>query len=83
MPLDPESSKDSAEGKIEIEQHWTLFDVKFQICGSVLQFLFRILHFFEIDPVFLERIDETNSVLVFKRARFVHVDLARAGGRTE
>ena len=43
----------------------------------------RILHLFEIDPVFLDRVRQRNAVLVLQGARFIHVEIAGAGRRPE
>src|SRR5437764_14670553 len=83
MALHPESSEHGAERKIKIEKHRALLDMQFDIRRRVFQFFPGIFYFLEIDSVLLDRVDQTNSVFVFKCARFVHVDLAGAGRRTE
>ena len=83
VPLDAESSEHGAEWNTEIEQHRTLFDVQFDVSRGVFQFFPGIFYFFEIDSVFLHRVDQENAIFVFEFSRFVHVDLARARGRTE
>ena len=83
VSLHPERSENSSKRKIEIEKHRALFDVQLEIRRGVLQFFAGIFYFLEIDSVFFQRIDQANSVLVLEPARFVHVDLARAGRRTE
>ena len=80
VALDTKSPKHGPEREIEIKKNRTLLDVQFEIRGRICQFFAGIFHFLEIDSVFLDCIDEANSLFVFEPARLVHVDLARASG---
>ena len=83
VALDAESPEHRPERPIQIEQDWTLLDVQFQVSGCVLQFFAALLHFFEIDPVLFQGGGKGDALFVAERARFIHVEMAGAGGRSE
>ena len=83
VALDAESPEHRPERPIEIEQDRALLDVQFQISGCVRQLFAALLHLFEIDPVLFERGGKGDALFVAQRARFIHVEMAGAGGRSE
>ena len=80
MTFHAESSQHRAEWQIQIQQHRPLLDVQLDVTGGVLQFLARIFHALEINAHVLERVGKFDALFVHKAARFVHIEIAGAGG---
>ena len=83
VPFDAERAEHRAERQIQIQKHRALLDVQFQIRGGIFQFLAAVLHALEINADIFQRVRQFDSVLVHQAARFVHVEIAGAGGRAE
>ena len=83
MALHAKGAKHSPEREIEIEKHRSLFDMQFQIRGSVREFFAAVLYLFEIDPLLFQRCRKGDALFVFQVSRLVHVEISRARRRTE
>src|SRR5205085_2996534 len=83
VALHAERSDHCPEGKIQIEKDGALLDVELEVSGGVREFLPAFLYALEIDSVFGKCRRQGDAVLVAKTARFVHVEVAGAGGRPE
>ena len=79
----PNVPSTAPSGRSEVEQHRPLLDVQFEIGGGILEFLAALLHALEIHADLLQRVRQSDAVLVLQAARLVHVEVARAGGRAE
>jgi len=83
MTFDTGKSRAPRQGEVQIEEHRSLLDMQFEIGSGIFQFGVALFDALEIDADGLEALGSRMPSLSFQSARFIHVQVAGAGGGTE